>query len=95
MLFSPFLFFLFAADHSVRLVKTLLDPDNLPVQFCLVAGFCASHRFRHVHILIRHHSDMAEGNVMTEYETKFSAEGKPICKLTTCRDKKVTAKQAE
>ena len=38
MLFSPFLFFLFAADHSVRLVKTLLDPDNLPVQFCLVAG---------------------------------------------------------
>ena len=38
MLFSPLLFFLFAADHSVRLVKTLLDPDNLPVQFCLVAG---------------------------------------------------------
>lgn len=32
-----------------------------------------------------HHSDMAEGNVMTEYETKFSAEGKPICKLIACR----------
>ena len=28
-----------------------------------------------------HHSEMAEGNVMTEYETKFAAEGKPICKL--------------
>lgn len=32
-----------------------------------------------------HHSDMLEGNVMTEYETKFSAEGKPICKLTALR----------
>lgn len=32
-----------------------------------------------------HHSPMAEGNVMTEYETRFSAEGKPICKLTASR----------
>lgn len=32
-----------------------------------------------------HHSDMAEGNVMTEYETKFASEGKPICKLTASR----------
>lgn len=32
-----------------------------------------------------HHSDMAEGNVMTEYETKFSSEGKPICKLVASR----------
>src|SRR5699024_9276576 len=32
-----------------------------------------------------HHSPMAEGNVMTEYEAKFSAEGKPICKLTAMR----------
>lgn len=32
-----------------------------------------------------HHSEMAEGNVMTEYETKFAAEGKPICKLTAVR----------
>lgn len=28
-----------------------------------------------------HHSDMADGNVMTEYESKFSAMGNPICKL--------------
>lgn len=33
-----------------------------------------------------HHSDMSEDNVMTEYETKFSAEGKPICKLIAFRD---------
>ncbi len=32
-----------------------------------------------------HQSDLAEGNVMTEYETKFSAEGKPICKLAASR----------
>ena len=32
-----------------------------------------------------HHSKMAEGNVMTEYEAKFSAQGKPICKLVAVR----------
>lgn len=33
-----------------------------------------------------HHSDWAQGNVMTEYETKFSAAGKPICKLSAFRE---------
>lgn len=32
-----------------------------------------------------HHSEMAEGNVMTEYEMKFSAMGNPICKLIASR----------
>lgn len=32
-----------------------------------------------------HHSEMNEGNVMTEYETKFSAMGNPICKLIAFR----------
>lgn len=32
-----------------------------------------------------HHSEMAEGNVMTEYEAKFSAKGNPIFKLIACR----------
>ena len=32
-----------------------------------------------------HHSSMAEGNVMTEYEMKFSAEGNPIHKLVASR----------
>lgn len=32
-----------------------------------------------------HHSDMAEGNVMTEYETKFSSQGNAICKLVASR----------
>ena len=34
---------------------------------------------------LHHNAEMNEGNVMTEYETKFSAEGKPICKLITVR----------
>ena len=28
-----------------------------------------------------HHSEYAEGNVMTEYEEKFSAMGNPICRM--------------
>ncbi|MCD8370798.1 MAG: tRNA (guanosine(46)-N7)-methyltransferase TrmB [Clostridiales bacterium] len=32
-----------------------------------------------------HHSEMAAGNVMTEYEMKFSAMGNPICKLVASR----------
>lgn len=37
------------------------------------------------HTFDLHHSEMAEGNVMTEYETKFAGEGKPICKLIADR----------
>ncbi|MDO4328358.1 MAG: tRNA (guanosine(46)-N7)-methyltransferase TrmB [Lachnospiraceae bacterium] len=37
------------------------------------------------HTFDLHHSELAEGNVMTEYETKFAAEGKPICKLVAGR----------
>lgn len=33
-----------------------------------------------------HHSEYLEGNIMTEYETKFVAEGKPICRLVANRD---------
>ena len=32
-----------------------------------------------------HHSEYAEGNIMTEYEEKFVAEGKPIHRLVTNR----------
>lgn len=34
-----------------------------------------------------HNSPYQEGNVMTEYETKFSELGNPICKLIASRDK--------
>ncbi|MDD5950067.1 MAG: tRNA (guanosine(46)-N7)-methyltransferase TrmB [Lachnospiraceae bacterium] len=32
-----------------------------------------------------HHSEYNEGNIMTEYETRFSSEGIPICRLETYR----------
>jgi tRNA (guanine-N7-)-methyltransferase len=32
-----------------------------------------------------HNSEYVEGNVMTEYEAKFSAAGKPICRLVAYR----------
>lgn len=37
------------------------------------------------HTFDLHHSEMNEGNVMTEYEEKFSREGNPICKLIAKR----------
>ena len=35
-----------------------------------------------------HHSEYAEGNVMTEYEEKFSAMGNPICRMVIKPSKK-------
>lgn len=37
-----------------------------------------------------HHSRYLEGNIMTEYESRFVAEGKPICRFVISRaDKKI------
>ena len=38
------------------------------------------------HTFDLHHSPMNEGNVMTEYEEKFSSMGNPICKLVAARE---------
>ena len=32
-----------------------------------------------------HDSEFLEGNIMTEYESKFVAEGKPICRFVLSR----------
>lgn len=32
-----------------------------------------------------HHSDFLEGNIMTEYESRFVSEGKPICRFVISR----------
>lgn len=37
------------------------------------------------HTFDLHHSEYAEGNVMTEYEMKFSSKGNSICKLIAFR----------
>ena len=34
---------------------------------------------------LHHHETMNEGNIMTEYEEKFSSMGNPICKLIADR----------
>lgn len=38
------------------------------------------------HTFDLHNSEYLEGNVMTEYETKFVAEGKPICRMVISRE---------
>lgn len=38
-----------------------------------------------VHTYDLHGSDMCEGNIMTEYEEKFSSKGNKICKFTLSR----------
>ena len=39
---------------------------------------------------LHHQEDMMVGNVMTEYEEKFSSMGNPICKLIAMREPKET-----
>ncbi len=38
------------------------------------------------HTFDLHNSEYVQGNVMTEYESKFVAEGKPICKMVAYRE---------
>jgi tRNA (guanine-N7-)-methyltransferase len=33
------------------------------------------------HTFDLHNSEYVEGNIMTEYETKFVAKGNPICRM--------------
>lgn len=40
------------------------------------------------HTFDLHHSEYIEGNVMTEYESKFVAEGKPINRMVIYRNKR-------
>ncbi len=39
------------------------------------------------HTFDLHHSEYVEGNIMTEYEEKFSSMGNPICRLVAHREK--------
>lgn len=36
---------------------------------------------------LHHNEEMMQGNIMTEYEEKFSSKGNPICKLIISRSK--------
>ena len=37
---------------------------------------------------LHHDEQMVQGNIMTEYEERFSSQGNPICKLIMSREKK-------
>ncbi|MCD8011440.1 MAG: tRNA (guanosine(46)-N7)-methyltransferase TrmB [Lachnospiraceae bacterium] len=39
-----------------------------------------------------HHSELAEGNILTEYEERFSAQGNPICKLICAPESREAAR---
>ena len=67
--------------------KVIFKTDNRPLfDFSLEqveeAGWILEN-----HTFDLHHSEYVEGNVMTEYETKFVAEGKPINRMVIYREK--------
>lgn len=39
------------------------------------------------HTFDLHHSEYVEGNIMTEYETRFVAKGNPICRMVITQTK--------
>ncbi|MBD5088579.1 MAG: tRNA (guanosine(46)-N7)-methyltransferase TrmB [Clostridiales bacterium] len=69
--------------------KVIFKTDNRPLfDFSLEqveeAGWTLEN-----HTFDLHNSEFVEGNVMTEYETKFVAEGKPICRMVISRKRKL------
>lgn len=70
-----------AADGSVEFKTDNRELFDYSMEAIPEAGWKISASTFDLH----HNAEMNEGNVMTEYETKFSAEGKPICKLITVR----------
>ena len=68
--------------------KVIFKTDNRPLfDFSLEqveeAGWTLEN-----HTFDLHNSEFVEGNVMTEYETKFVTEGKPICRMMISRKRK-------
>ena len=65
--------------------KLIFKTDNRPLfDFSLEEAEIAGWTLEKVSYDL-HHSPEAEGNVMTEYEAKFSALGNPIHRLIACR----------
>lgn len=60
--------------------------DNRPLfEFSLESVKEAGWNLKEYTFDLHHHETMNEGNIMTEYEEKFSAQGNPICKLIADR----------
>lgn len=69
-----------AADGKVEFKTDNQDLFSYSLESIPEAGWTIEASTRDLH-----HDPMAEGNVMTEYEMKFSALGNPICKLIASR----------
>ena len=60
--------------------------DNQPLfDFSLEAAEEAGWKLLAVTRDLHHDASMKEGNIMTEYEERFSAQGNPICKMVLCQ----------
>ena len=65
--------------------KVIFKTDNRPLfDFSLEQVEEAGWNLEN-HTFDLHNSEFVEGNIMTEYETKFVAEGKPICRMMISR----------
>lgn len=67
--------------------KIIFKTDNRPLfdfsleQAAEAGWFLVNHTFD------LHHSEYVEGNIMTEYETRFVAKGNPICRMVITQSK--------
>ena len=65
--------------------KVMFKTDNRSLfDFSLEQAAASGWKLRNVTFDL-HHSPYAEGNIMTEYEEKFSSAGTPICRLVAYR----------
>ena len=65
--------------------RVIFKTDNRPLfDFSLEEVEAAGWKLE-MHTFDLHHSPYVEGNIMTEYESKFAAQGNPICKLVAYR----------
>lgn len=66
--------------------KVEFKTDNRPLfEFSLEAVKEAGWKLEAYTFDLHHNAEMNEGNIMTEYEEKFSSQGNPICKLVAYR----------
>lgn len=71
----------FKTDGRLSLRPIIVDLFTFSLEEIPEAGWHLDASTRDLH----HDSVLNEGNIMTEYEEKFSSKGNPICKLIASR----------
>lgn len=66
--------------------RVIFKTDNRPLFDFSLEEVEAAGWILEMHTFDLHHSEYLEGNIMTEYESKFVALGNPICKLICYRN---------